>query len=441
MSASRASRTRPGSTSSTLGLPGASSRTSRRRPSAAFLSRCSAFHAESESTATGSGRRTSSTRAGFLVETGHAQRGREPEGDRSAVRHGVARRGLERVRERMPEVELDPLAALERVPQADRRLERGAPADLLVRLELPEAIACQEPRLDDFGEAVATLLLGERLEQRRVDDRLGGPVERPDEVLALREVDRRLAADRGVDLAEEGRRHRDPVDAAEVGRRDEAREVRGRATADGDERRAALEPECAPEALGFDHGLCGVSGRNGVRRGDLVQLGDTRVGDERSSRCLAMRAEPYARRGERRAVQVGRASVGRSLVQGPPLLVERAELVAGRVRAADRRTRLDSRHPRGSSRDGARTRALRVPHASSPSPARRRRSRPLRADDVRAHRALPPPRARERQARRVRRTPPRRVSPLAARRAGPPRRTGVPGARPASGRGSTCRRP
>ena len=77
-------------------------------------------------------------RAGFLVETGQAQRGREPESDRSAVRHGVARRGLERVRERVPEVELDPLAALERVAQADRGLERGAPADLLVRLELPE---------------------------------------------------------------------------------------------------------------------------------------------------------------------------------------------------------------------------------------------------------------------------------------------------------------
>ena len=157
--------------------------------------------------------------------------------------------------------------------------------------------------------------------------------------------------------------------------------------------------------------------------------------------AVAMRAEPYARRGERRAVQVGRASVGRSLVQGPPLLVERAELVGVARERPIGGLRLGSRPLRGSSRDGARTRAPRAPRASSPSPAHRRRSRPRRADDARARRALPPPRARERQARRARRTPPRRASPLAARRADPPRRTGVPGARPASGRASTCRRP
>ena len=70
------------------------------------------------------------------------------------------------------------------------------------------------------------LAVWERLEQSRVDHRPRRPVEGADEVLALREVDRRLAADRGVDLPDERRRDRGPGDAAEVGRRGEARRRR-----------------------------------------------------------------------------------------------------------------------------------------------------------------------------------------------------------------------
>ena len=68
-------------------------------------------------------------------------------------------------------------------------------------------------------------------------------MERADEVLALGQVDAGLAADRGVDLGDEGRRHLDEGHAAEVGRGEEAGRVAERAAADGDERLAPLDPE------------------------------------------------------------------------------------------------------------------------------------------------------------------------------------------------------
>ena len=49
-----------------------------------------------------------------------------------------------------------------RVLHADRRLERGARANQLAVLELPERPAREEARLDDLGHPVPTLLVGER---------------------------------------------------------------------------------------------------------------------------------------------------------------------------------------------------------------------------------------------------------------------------------------
>src|SRR5688572_30285390 len=53
------------------------------------------------------------------VEAGEAQRGEQAEGDGAAVRKLEARGDLERVRKRVAEVELRPLAAVVRVAQAD----------------------------------------------------------------------------------------------------------------------------------------------------------------------------------------------------------------------------------------------------------------------------------------------------------------------------------
>ena len=57
-------------------------------------------------------------------------------------------------------------------------------------------------------------------------------VERADVVLAGAEVDRHLAADGGVDLGEQRRRHLDEPDAAQKGRGDVAGEVADHAAAE-----------------------------------------------------------------------------------------------------------------------------------------------------------------------------------------------------------------
>jgi hypothetical protein len=66
------------------------------------------------------------------VEAGEPQRGEEPERDGTTVRKRVVRRRLERMRERVAEVELRPLATVVWVAEAERGLECGGPAHLLV---------------------------------------------------------------------------------------------------------------------------------------------------------------------------------------------------------------------------------------------------------------------------------------------------------------------
>ena len=74
----------------------------------------------------------------------------------------------------------------------------------------------------------------------------------PTRFLPCGDVDRRLAADPRVDLSDERRRHRDPRDAAEVGRGGEAGQVGRRAAAERDDGPVAVERQLAPES--FDHG-------------------------------------------------------------------------------------------------------------------------------------------------------------------------------------------
>ncbi len=95
-------------------------------------------------------------------------------------------------------------------------------------------------------------------------------MEGADEVLALGEIDRGLAADRGVDLADEGARHGDPGDAAEIGRGSEARDVGRAAAAERDDRAAAIEPQLAPEALDDRDRLRLLPGRQIMRRDEAV---------------------------------------------------------------------------------------------------------------------------------------------------------------------------
>ena len=230
--------------------------------------------------------------------------------------------GLERVRERVAEIQPVPRPAIVRVAQAERRLVGGRAAHV-------EVAAGEQLGLDALGLALPALALGQRLEERLVDHDARGPVERADEVLALRDVDRRLAADARVDLADERRRHGDPRHAAQVGRRGEARRRRCAAAAERDERSRAVEPQLAPEPLDDVPLLRLLAARQLVRRDEpvaervlrrgAVDAHHRRVGDERDGTAAGHElAEPVERAelvldaggGEDDAVGVGGDRVG-----------------------------------------------------------------------------------------------------------------------------------
>src|SRR5205085_2524070 len=83
-----------------------------------------------------------------------AEGGEQAERDRPAVRDPrVAGSGLERVRERVAEVQDRALAAVVRVAEADGRLESGAAAHELVLGQLPQRLTGQQARRHDLAQA------------------------------------------------------------------------------------------------------------------------------------------------------------------------------------------------------------------------------------------------------------------------------------------------
>ena len=164
---------------------------------------------------------------------------------------------FQRVPEGVPVVEERAAAVFVRVGGDDGGLDLTAAADDLavkrgrerVRKEfvrvffeqLEEFRVAEDGGLDRFGEAVAEFLFGQRREGVWVDEHPAGLVERADEVLALGEVHRRLAADARVDGREQGGRQLDHPDAAQIDRRGEADEVAGDAAAQRGEDALAVE--------------------------------------------------------------------------------------------------------------------------------------------------------------------------------------------------------
>ena len=169
-------------------------------------------------------------------------------------------------------------------------------------------------------------------------------MEGADAVLRSGQVDRGLAADRRVDLANECRRHGRPRDSAHVRRRGEPGDVGGRTAAERHERAVAADPELRPESL--EHGGClgrlsrgylvlrEVARTECDLRPDPVDTRDPRVrdqldgsvaGDEVAELVDRAELDMDAGRGEQDPVDVARLRVRHRLIEGLPVAMQRVE--------------------------------------------------------------------------------------------------------------------
>ena len=167
----------------------------------------------------------------------------------------VAGQALDRVAQRVAEVQDRPVVALGLVLGDHQRLQLRAALDdeadrrvvevehlTMVALEEVDQLGRQDRAgLDDLGEPGAQLARRQGPQRRRVGDHQPRVMKRADQVLAGRDVDAGLAADRRVDLRHQRGRHLHEVDAAQVRRRGEAGDVADDAATQRDHHRAALE--------------------------------------------------------------------------------------------------------------------------------------------------------------------------------------------------------
>ncbi len=246
-----------------------------------------------------------------LLENGRVEAemaDREAQGRTQSERHRAAvgrpfvpARRLDPVGERVTEVQDCPPSTFARVGQHHRRLERSARPHHPDLVEPPDLASREQPRLHDLGHAFRALRRRKRLEQVRVDEDPGRRMERPDEVLPLRQVDRRLSTDRRVHLADERRRHGYPGHAAQICRGDEPRDVGRRAAPERDDSTRSVDAELVPEPRADAERLRALPGRNAMRRDEPVS--ETRgvepehpfVRDESAGSARRERARPGGR--------------------------------------------------------------------------------------------------------------------------------------------------
>ena len=142
----------------------------------------------------------------------------------------------------------------------------AAPAGRVGVEQVEDRAVGDEAALDHLGQPRAELRLGQAGQRVGVGEDGGRRVEGADQVLAGTGVDAGLAADRGVDHAEQAGRHLHHADAARPGRGEEPGEVGDRSPADAHDGVGAGQPQPAellPRA-----------------RGDLGGLGRLAVGDD-----------------------------------------------------------------------------------------------------------------------------------------------------------------
>ncbi len=198
-----------------------------------------------------------------------------------------------------------------------------------VRLEqLEQPLVAEGRHLDRLAERGPELSLGERPERLDVDDDRARLVERPDQVLALGEIDAGLATDRRIDLGDERGRDLDEPDAAQVHRREEAGRIAERAAADGHQHLVAADAQPGELAGG------GLDDGQSLRR---LALGQHHLDDLATALAQAGR-EPLAH---------GSPRAGLADEDGPP--------GPGRVELGGQRVRRDpgSEHDPADRRRGA----------------------------------------------------------------------------------------
>ena len=167
---------------------------------------------------------------------------------------GEAGRRLQRVAEGMAEIEQHALAGLALVARDDPGLGAAAHRDgvlargtarehvLPVRFQPGEERGVAEQAVfGDLGIAGAEFARRQRIEQRGVGDHQHRLVEGADQVLAMRGIDRGLAADRGIDLRQQRRRHLHVVEPAPHDRCGKAREIADHAAAERNDEIVALD--------------------------------------------------------------------------------------------------------------------------------------------------------------------------------------------------------
>ena len=106
--------------------------------------------------------------------------------------------------------------------------------------QIEEAAAGDHSVLDDLIEARSEFAPRQRAQKRGIDDDQRRLMERADQVLAERVIDSNLAADRAIDLRQQGRRDLHEGDAAQKGCRGETSGVAKNASAERDDRAAAI---------------------------------------------------------------------------------------------------------------------------------------------------------------------------------------------------------
>ena len=169
-------------------------------------------------------------------------------------------------------------------PGNDRRERFGLALEQRGHLALQpgkECLVIDNAVLDHLGEARAILARRQGRQRVQVAQHQLGLVESPDEVLARRQIDAHLAADRAVHLRQKRRRHLHEGNASQVGRGHKTRQIAHHTAAEGHDERPALkmlDHEFVVAELNGSQALGGFAGRHSDEDGLKASIGQSRVG-------------------------------------------------------------------------------------------------------------------------------------------------------------------